>query len=428
MRPRNGAALVGSLALVAALASPAFAQDPTIEVVADGLDTPRGIAIAPDGSLWVAAAGVNGDNCMEDGFCYGPTGAILHITDGTVEKVIDGLPSAGSELEVGGVSDVALIDDEDFYFIMNLGTDPADREGMPPELGTAGWLMRGSSDGSTEQVADIAAFETSDDPDAEFSGGMPDSNPYSIVIGDGGVAVADAGGNDLLLVDDAGTVSLIAVFPPTMHDFPAELLAQMGPPPDGEGGPPAEGEAPAAESAAPAASDAPASSEAPADGQEMASEAPADGAAGDGQMISIPVEAVPTSVVVGPDGAYYVGELTGGPFPVGGASVYRVAPGEEPTVYATGFTNIIDLGFAPDGTLYVAEIVHDGLMGLFAGSAPPIGAVLSVPAGGGDPTVVATGEQLMAPGGLGVDADGSVYVSTGTVMGAGGGAVVKITP
>jgi hypothetical protein len=51
-----------------------------------------------------------------------------------------------------------------------------------------------------------------------------------------------------------------------------------------------------------------------------------------------------------------------------------------------------------------------------------------VPPGGGDPIVVATGEQVMAPGGLAVDADGSVYVTTGTVMGPGAGAVIKITP
>jgi hypothetical protein len=421
MRPRNGAALLGSLALVAALAVPAAAQDPTIEVVAEGLDTPRGIDIASDGSLWVAAAGANGDTCVDEaGICFGPTGAILRIADGSVETVVDGLPSAGTELEVGGVSDVALIDDDTFYFIMNLGADPADRAGLPPDLETAGWLMRGSSDGSTEAVADVADFETTADPDAEFSGAMPDSNPFSIAIGDGGVAVADAGGNDLLLVDDAGTVSLLALFPPTMHDFPAELLAAMGPPPEGEGGPP-EGEASAA-------SDAPAASATAAEGEAVASAAPDAETAGEGDMVTIPIQSVPTSVVVGPDGAYYVGELTGGPFPIGGASVLRVVPGEEPTVYATGFTNIIDLGFAPDGTLYVAEIVHDGLMGLFAGDAPPIGAVLSVPPGGGDPTVVATGEQVMAPGGLAVDADGSVYVTTGTVMGPGAGAVIKITP
>ncbi len=94
---------------------------------------------------------------------------------------------------------------------------------------------------------------------------------------------------------------------------------------------------------------------------------------------------MPTSLTVGPDGALYVGELTGGPFPVGGASVWRLADGEQ-TQYATGFTNIMGLGFAPDGTLYVAEMVHDGLMTVFAGGdTPPIGAVMSVPPGGGEP-------------------------------------------
>ena len=75
-------------------------------------------------------------------------------------------------------------------------------------------------------------------------------------------------------------------------------------------------------------------------------------------------------MAVGPDGAYYVGQLTGFPFPPGGASVFRIVPGEEPTgdtalwqgrLYASGFTNIIDVAFGPDGTLYVLEIAHDGL-------------------------------------------------------------------
>lgn len=49
-------------------------------------------------------------------------------------------------------------------------------------------------------------------------------------------------------------------------------------------------------------------------------------------------DAVPTTVVRGPDGAYYVGELTGAPFFVGEANVYRVVPGEAPTVFLDGFT------------------------------------------------------------------------------------------
>ena len=141
-----------------------------------------------------------------------------------------------------------------------------------------------------------------------------------------------------------------------------------------------------------------------------------------------PCEWVPTSVVVGPDGAYYVGQLTGGPFPVGGASVLRVDPATgETSTYATGFTNIIDIAFGPDGTLYVAEIVHDGLMGVFAAGAAPVGALLSVPPGGGEPQVLINDESFMAPGGLAVDGDGNIYASLNTLA-PGAGSVVKITP
>ena len=57
----------------------------------------------------------------------------------------------------------------------------------------------------------------------------------------------------------------------------------------------------------------------------------------------IPMQAVPTTVTRGPDGALYVGQLTGFPFPVGGANVYRIGPGGQPQVFASGFTNIIDI-------------------------------------------------------------------------------------
>lgn len=67
-------------------------------------------------------------------------------------------------------------------------------------------------------------------------------------------------------------------------------------------------------------------------------------------------DAVPTGVVIGPDGAYYVSQLTGAPFTTGAANVYRVVPGEAPTVYRSGFKTITDLAFASDGSLYVVEV------------------------------------------------------------------------
>ncbi len=401
MIPRKFSTLIGGVALTVALAAPALAQDATVEVVADGLNNPRGVKIADDGSVYVVEAGTAGDECIGEGdeaFCFGLTGAVTRVSDDGSERVLEGLPSAGMGPETGGVSDVAMTADGSMYLIMNLGADPAERAGMPEGMANAGWLMRVADDGTLEPVADVAAFESTNDPDAEM-GGELDSNPYGITATDGGIAVADAGGNDVLLVGDDGSVSLLAVIAPTLHEFSAEALAAMGPPPEGEGeAPPAEGEGEAA---------------------------PADG------MVPIPVQAVPTSITVGPDDALYVGQLTGGPFPVGGANVYRIVAGAEPEVYASGFTNIMGLGFGPDGTLYVAEMVHDGLMTVFAGGEdgpPPVGAVLSVAPGGGEPTLVASGDRLMALGGLAVDADGAVYVSTGAIMGPGGGTLVKIDP
>jgi hypothetical protein len=413
MRGRS-TALLGAVALTAALAAPAAAQGPTVETVVSGLATPRHLTIASDGTLYVAEAGSGGDNCLGEGpeaLCVGTTGGVSKIVDGTAERVVDGLISAAAGPEILGISDVSVADDGTITAVINSGGDPADRAGLPAGAGdVAGWLLQGT-DGTLTPWIDVAAYEGTDNPEPT----IVDSNPFGLAAVDGGFVVADAGANALLMVADDGTISTLAVFPPQTFDFPASVLQAMGPPPAGEGGP-AESAAPgAAESAAPA----PAESAAP---------APAGSAAAD-QMIPVPVEAVPTSVVVGPDGALYMGQLTGGPFPVGGAAVWRVTTdGAAPTKYAEGFTNIIDLDFGPDGTLYVAEITHDGLLAVFGAGAAPIGAVLSVPPGGGDPTIIVNDERVMAPGGIAVDADGAIYVSTNTIPARADGQIVKITP
>ena len=87
------------------------------------------------------------------------------------------------------------------------------------------------------------------------------------------------------------------------------------------------------------------------------------------------IQPVPTSVVVGPDGAYYVGELTGGPFPTGIFRVWRIEPGTRHadcgtspscSIALSGLTAIIDLQFGPDGRLYVAQL-DDAGVGAFEG-------------------------------------------------------------
>ena len=139
-----------------------------------------------------------------------------------------------------------------------------------------------------------------------------------------------------------------------------------------------------------------------------------------------PFQAVPTSVALGPDGDLYVGQLTGGPFPGGAASVWRVpSGGGSPVVYQTGFTKIIDIAFGKDGSLYVLEISAS------AGAPPfgPPGALLRVPPGGGTPVDITptvpgvTG--FPTPGGIAVGSDGALYITLNSISPTAG-AVIKV--
>jgi glucose/arabinose dehydrogenase len=113
-------------------------------------------------------------------------------------------------------------------------------------------------------------------------------------------------------------------------------------------------------------------------------------------------QSVPTVVRKGPDGALYVGELTGD------ARVWRVVPGHKPTVFARGFTRITGLAFGPDRSLYVSEL------SLNFAKQSPLGDVVKV-APNGTRTQIGFG-SLLFPAGVAVGRDGSVYVSNVSVL------------
>jgi hypothetical protein len=135
-------------------------------------------------------------------------------------------------------------------------------------------------------------------------------------------------------------------------------------------------------------------------------------------------DAVPTDVVVGPDGAYYVSTLTGFPFTAGTASVYRVVPGQAPTPYATGLTMVTDLAFGSDGSLYTLQHAS-GIPGVPFPFAGP-GAIRKVPPGGGASSTLVAGGLPRATG-LIVGANGALYVAVNGAS-AGNGAVWRIVP
>jgi hypothetical protein len=128
---------------------------------------------------------------------------------------------------------------------------------------------------------------------------------------------------------------------------------------------------------------------------------------------------VPTSVAIGPDGAYYVGELTGFPGTPGLSRVWRIAPGSRRvlcpgtacTVVAGGFTSIMDLAFGPDGTLYVVEFDEAGWLGIegngFAKTAAG-GTVNACNVATGSCSVRASGLSL--PTAIAVDRAGALWV------------------
>jgi hypothetical protein len=140
-------------------------------------------------------------------------------------------------------------------------------------------------------------------------------------------------------------------------------------------------------------------------------------------------DSVPTAVVLGSDGAYYVSELTGVPFAVGAANIYRVEPGNSPEVFLSGFTAVIDLAFGCDRrSLYVLQ--HATGPGL---SGP--GALIRV-APDGSRTTVASAELTqptsvaISCGEDGDDDNGereSIYVSNRGTS-AGVGEVLRIQP
>jgi hypothetical protein len=139
-------------------------------------------------------------------------------------------------------------------------------------------------------------------------------------------------------------------------------------------------------------------------------------------------DAVPTCIDRGPDGAFYISELTGGGNPPGSARVWRFAPGEmHPlTVWARGLTAVTGCGFDSHGNFIAVEFSKLGL----DHAAPGTGRVVWVPAHSTHPTVIVGG--LNFPGGFAGGPDGALYVSNWSIAPAhsGGGPtgqVLRIT-
>ena len=348
------------------------------DVIADGLNSPRGIDVGDDGTVYVAEAGIGGDTCISvlagaegpSELCFGTSGQVTQISPAGLQTVALG---SLTSLDIGGGEAVGpqdVVAGDDLYVIMGLGGDPADRTAIGEPAGDLGWLIAGPAGGETRRVVDVAGWEGIANPDGgDAADGGIDSNPYSIVMAsDGDWIASDAGGNDLLHVDSEGVISTLAVFSDRLVEAPPFMGLPAG--------------------------------------------------------AQVPMESVPTGAVEGSDGAIYVGELTGFPFVPGAARVWRVTQDGEASVYASGFTNVIDVAFDGAGNLFVLEMVAGGLLNATEDDpASAASRIVKVMPDGTRMTVVDSG--LVFATGLAIGPDGTGYVSNFGVM-PGMGQVVAI--
>jgi len=256
-----------------------------------------------------------------------------------------------------------------------------------PDLaaGTGVWHV---SHGGARLVGDIEAFETANDPDAfagprwkdqaceedplqGFSAG-PQSNPYHLTALSGStVLLGDAAGNTVLAASRNGDVDWVAVLTPPVDangDWRFLKTAESDP------------------------------------------------------SIDCYVQPVPTSVAIGPDGAYYVGELTGAPAVPGWSRVWRLAPGARHVVcpsdhceeVLSGFTSIIDVEFGPDGSLYVVEYDENGWLAVVIGAPLAGGTLNRCDPGAGTCQVAASG--LTLPSAITFDKRGQAWLLENNIV------------
>ena len=348
----------------AAVAASSERDRTALKVVATNLSNPRKLFVAADGSIYVVEAGTGGrDTCLGKGaneVCVGLTGSITRIAGGPRKRVVTGLWSAANlkSEQAQGPADVVVRGDTYYVLLQDGSINAKGFNALGPDAVTAGDLISTPAGRVRPAVIlNFAAFEAANNPDhgagpgAKLGDPPIDSDPYAFTPYRGGFAVVDAAGNDLLWISPKGAVSVLAVFPTQTEKLTKSVARKIG--------------------------------------------APA-------TTTSIHVQSVPSSVAVGPDGALYVGELTGAPFTPGTARIWRISPDKSLSVYARGFTNISDLAF--DGkNLLVLEIDSIGLL-----HPKGSGALIRL-APNGARTVIAS-KGLVDPTGVAVGS-GSIYIS-----------------
>lgn len=204
----------------------------TVTPLASGLDSPRGLAFLPNGTLVVAESGHGGDVCIPDGPCFGLSGQISSVdpTTGSHSPVVSGLFSLfdpeGGAIGIDGLSTQggrllgimgAFPQAFDGADCSLLPSPPGDCEQvLAAARSQAGALLKFTPSGRFTSIANPGAVGyqfTVDNPGGDQYGHEEDANPYGVLGLPGGAYVADAGANTLDWVTANGQVSIVYRFP-----------------------------------------------------------------------------------------------------------------------------------------------------------------------------------------------------------------------
>ncbi|MFY1701303.1 ScyD/ScyE family protein [Micromonospora sp. WMMA1923] len=333
---------------------------PQLTVFATGLNQPRHL-IAVGNQVVVAEAGTGGNLQCVGTKCLGRTGSVAYVTSGQVQRIVQNLPSLGNAADGAygvGPADIALSSNGTPAVLMsNLAS------GVNPVTGANPFGANGPEMG---RLLTFTLPSTTPQLGADFGVYEVTNNPDG---GAGAPTGAEKESNpygmtaygDGFAVVDTGANSLLWVRTNgTVQTLAALPTKTIG-----------------------------------------------------GQV----VQSAPTAVEVGPDGALYVAELS--PSGTGTARVYRVVPGQAPTVYADGFTLLIDLAFDTQGRLLTLSMAQNG-----AFFPPSQGEVVRVEKNGTKTRWAPTG--LIAPSGIAVSGN-KAYISNKGVASPGGGEIVRLT-
>jgi hypothetical protein len=368
-RHRRLALLAAALGTTAAILAPVVAASadpapgPRVDVIATGLNNPRGVTVNREGDVYVAEAGLGAGNATVGVVAgIGSTGSITKVDDAGSRhahqrRIVSGIASAASveqgQLEALGIDGITVGRDHGHEQIWGvLGTG-----GVPNT--NLGYLVKvrhhSLVDVAAVGAADLAWTATYQHAAWAPPGQFPDANPYGVLVSRGRRYVVDAASNTVDVVTRSGAVKQVAYIPnPPVSD------------------------------------------------------------------------SVPTCIAQGPDGAVYVGTLNlvgffgAGP---GQSTVYRIDPKTlDPSnlnavltaakPWATGFSTITGCTIS-HGRFYATEMFTNDVQ--VASLAHPSGARVKI-----------TAPQIVQPNGIAVSGR-NIYVSTHSdSTGGGAGQLVRI--